>query len=161
MRFRDTTHEIAPLKNYAKANGIDFHRLAALADATKGVTFETLCERAENGASTDEELIGRRLVPASNDWILIHDVLFIIGTGVSAWNCVICKHPTALYWGIRCKTRSIKVTLGKNGRGARGCGVLFYRPDIKKLAQIKRAAHLSLPCALRVFFAMSEGSISP
>lgn len=162
MRQHRTRHEVAPLRNYAKrTNGIDFHRLARLADTTKGVTFEKLCERAENGAVTDEELLSRQVVPASKDWITIQDVLFIVGTGVSAWNCVICKHPTALYWGIRAKSRSMNVTLDRNGRGARGCGVLFYRPDIQKLAQIKRAAHLSLPCALKVFFAISEGHITP
>lgn len=157
-RFSSTRHECAPLRNYEKANGIDYHRLAILADATAGVTFETLCERAENGAVTDAELLPA-LVPVTKDWILIHDVIFILGISLATWNSIIGKHPTELYFGIGAKTRSIKVKLGRGGKGARGCGVLFYRRDIQRLATIKRGARLSLHSALRVFCAMKQGKI--
>jgi hypothetical protein len=149
--------EAVRLANYSKANGLDFHRLAALADVSPGITFEKICERAENGAVTDAELLATTLRPASKDWILLHDVLDILRVCDGTWAGIICKHPTQTYWGIGAKSRSSKTQLGPGGKGARGCGALYYRADIEKLAKIKRNANLSLHCALRVFCAMKEG----
>lgn len=158
-RFTSTRHEVAPLHNYQKANGIDFRRLAKLADTTKGVTFEKLCERAENGASTDEELTAVNIRPATPDWLTIPDACKVLCVTSHTFAGQVHKHPTALYYGIGVKSRSTKLTVDKNGVGARGCGLLLYRPDCEKVAEIKRECGIGFVAALKVFCAMTEGRL--
>ena len=154
-------NDVAPLRNYRKANGLDFKRLEELANRSQGVTFDTVLRRAMNGITDEAKLAAPTVLPATKDWLTMTDACAILcakpGTLAGLWH----RHPTALYWGIRAKTRSMKVKLGPNGAGSRGCGVLLYRPDLERVMEIKRAARLSLTNALRVFQAITEGKLKP
>jgi hypothetical protein len=140
-------------------NGMDFQRIERLANQSHGVTFDTVLRRAMKGVTDETELMRPTILPPSENWITPDDCRRILRVGAGVWAGAIARHPTAIYWGIRAKTRSTLVKLDKNGKGARGCGALFYKPDIERLAQIKHEAHLSFATALKVFFAMSEGRL--
>jgi hypothetical protein len=146
------------MKICTNANGLDFRALAQLAQR-RGITFEKILERAESGITDPEQLARPSLLPATKDWITIDDACRILCIQAGSWNSAIGQHPTARYWGVRAKSRSTKLTLGDKGQGARGCGILFYRPDVERIQRIKREAHISFTSALKVFYAMSEGKI--
>ncbi len=156
---QERTRDAIRLENYRKANGLDFQRLEELANTSQGVTFDIVLRRAMNGVTDEDELARPSMIPATPDWLTIPDACAVLcakpGTLAGIWH----KHPTALYWGIRAKTRSTKVKLERHGKGARGCGLLLYRPDLERVMEIKRAAGLSLTNALRVFCAESEGKL--
>lgn len=160
-RWAETRHDIAPLSNYEKANGLDFHRIAALADAN-GIAFEKICERAENGASTDAELIGRSLLPPTRDWITITTACSIVGVTIGTWASAMtyrCDSEHAHYYGVRAKSRSQTKTIGPNGEGVRGCGVLLYRADIERIQHIREAVGVRFTTALKIFDAEKAGRI--
>jgi hypothetical protein len=138
------------MKICTNANGLDFRALAQLAQR-RGITFEKILERAESGITDPEQLARPSLLPATKDWITIDDACRILCIQAGSWNSAIGQHPTARY--------STKLTLGDKGQGARGCGILFYRPDVERIQRIKREAHISFTSALKVFYAMSEGKI--
>jgi hypothetical protein len=153
--------EAVRLANYRKANGLDFHKLAALADAN-GVAFEIVCKRAENGASTDAELIGRSLLPETHDWIKIDTACGILGIAIHTWASAMTYRAggyTAHYYGIRAKSRSQHLTIGPNGEGVRGCGVLLCRVDIERVRHIQKATGIQFTTALKVFDAEKAGRL--
>ena len=147
------------LKNYEKANGLDFRRLAELADASVGVTFDTVLRRALKGVTDEAELARASILPATPDWLTIDDACKVLCVTPHTFAGQVHRHPTALYYGIRAKSRSTLKTLEKNGKGARGCGLLLYRPDCEKVAEIKRECGIGFVAALKVFCAMSEGRL--
>lgn len=151
--------EAAPLRNYRNANGLDFRRLAELANNSHGVTFDTVCARALKGITDEAELTRASILPATADWITIDDACKILHVSTHTWAQASNLHPTAIYWGVRAKTRSTKVKLEKGGKGSRGCGVLLYRPDIEKIQKIKREARISFLASLKVFHATAEGRL--
>lgn len=153
--------EAAPLKNYRNANGLDFRRLAELADASKGVTFDTVMRRALKGVTDEAELVRVNILPATADWLAIPDACAVMCVTPHTFAGQVHKHPTALYYGIRVKSRSTKLKVNKNGVGARGCGLLLYRPDCEKVAEIKRQCRIGFVAALKVFCALSEGRLNP
>ena len=129
-------------------NGIDYDNLAEMAETSR-VSFETLCKRAERGlplAHTEEQ---------SPDWVGYQEAAKILRTSYGHLAGVFTSKEMELeYWGIKWKTRSLVKPQGK-----RGCGVLFYKPDLIVVANIKKYTHMSIMNALRVYQAMEGGHI--
>ena len=124
-------------------NGIDYDRLALMA-AEESIPFDKLCERAENGQPL------RSLVKPDEEWIDYQTASNILCSTINAMaGNLTHPHAEVEYWGIQWKSRS-KLKDGAK----RGCGVLFNRYDIQRVAQIKRAAGIGTLTALRVFEAI-------
>ncbi len=151
--------EAIRLANYERANGLDFRRLAEIADASIGVTFDTVMRRALKGVTDEDELTRAAILPATPDWLTITDACKVLCVTPHTFAGQVHRHPTALYYGIRAKSRSTLKTLEKNGKGARGCGLLLYRPDLEKVAEIKRECGIGFVAALKVFCALAEGRL--
>ncbi len=147
------------LQNYQNANGLDFRRLAKLADTSIGVTFDTVMRRALKGVTDESELTRCAVLPATPDWITVRDTCALLHIAPRTWAQMANSHPTAIYYGIRAKSRSTTKKLDKSGNGARGCGVLIFRPDIEKLNSIRKECGIGFSAAMKVFFALTEGRL--
>lgn len=124
---------------------IDYEKLANMS-AVEGVPFEKLCERAEKGRPL------RNLVAPTEEWIDYREAAKVINCQYGSIASYFTDDRAEVdYWGIEWKTRSTNpnVKFGK-----RGCGVLFKRSDVERVAQIRRAAGISTAAALRVFEAL-------
>lgn len=125
------------------AQNIDYLHLARIAKKEQ-IPFEKLCERAETGRPL------RTLVAPDEEWITYQETADILCSTITAMaGNFTHPHAEIEYWGIQWKSRS-KLKDGAK----RGCGVLFYRYDIQRVAQIKRAAGIGTLTALRVFEAI-------
>jgi len=131
---------------------IDYNHLAELEKKT-GVPFDLLCERAENGATSDDELISRLGIhPPTDTWLLHWQACAVLGINKAAFYGAIARNGH--YSGIQWKSRSKVKSTGK-----RGCGVLFHRDDLEQLRHIKVTADIAWPAAAKVFHAMQRGDI--
>ena len=157
----------------ATVAGIDYARIAKLAN-DNGVPFERLARRAERGAITDDELFGTSLRRPSENWLTLDMLENAIGMSKSVQISAGLKLEKATgiaYFGCAWKSRSRKqpgqrrdpLNVGKPGAGSgigrRGCGVLLYKPDLMRLAEIRRAVGLSWINAGRVMIAMKKGAL--
>jgi len=129
-------------------NGIDYDDLARRAETSR-VPFHILCKRAEKGQPIENTL------SPDPDWVDYHDAAKIVGCRYHTLAGTLTDPTVEIeYWGIKWKSRS-KV----NPKSKRGCGVLFYKPDLVVIANIRKYAHLSIKSALKVFQAMEGGHI--
>ena len=127
---------------------IDYTYLASIAE-TGRTSFEVLCARAERGEPIHP-------IEKDPEWVSYHEAADILNTTYATLAGVFtsprCQLP---YHGIHWKTKS------KNNpkEGKRGCGVLFYKPDLVVIANIRKHTRFQLLTALRVFEAMERGLI--
>jgi len=152
LNTRNHQHVIPGGRPNSLIRTIDYNHLAELERRT-GVPFDLLCERAENGATSDDELISRIGVhPPTDTWLLHWQACAVLGIKPQSFYCSISRNGH--YSGVRWKSRS-----RVNSNSKRGCGVLFHRADLERLRHIKTSAQINWTAAAKIFHAMQRGLI--
>lgn len=128
---------------------INYHRIAKLAERN-GANFERQCKRAEEGAQTEEDLLGSCVRPATFDWLTTPQAAEYLSMTYSTFVSTLMDGELD-YFGIRYHSRSRVKT---NAR--RGCGVLYSRADLVEVARIRQVLNSSQIAALRVFQAKGK-----
>jgi hypothetical protein len=127
-------------------NGVDYTKIASIAEQS-GISYDALCKRAERGE--------RLLVETSHDWVDYRGAADILCVQYHSLAGQLSQKCELEYFGIEWKSRSMNKAI----QGKRGCGVLFKRSDLERVAEIRVGAHLGLFAALKVFQAMKQGRI--
>lgn len=129
---------------------IDYDHIASLAK-DNGANFEHLCKRAEEGAWTDEELLGSTIRQPDERWLTTPQAAERVSMTYSTFVSTLMGGDLN-YFGIRHRSRS---RIKPNAR--RGCGVLYDRYDLDEIVRIRRILKSSNMAALRVFQAKRKG----
>lgn len=127
-------------------NGVDYTKVAAIADQT-GISYNVLCKRAERGE--------RMLLEVDDNWVDYRGAADVLSVQYHSLAGQLSQKCEIEYFGIEWKTRS----MNNAKEGKRGCGVLFKKADLERVAEIRAGAHLGLFAALKVFQAMKQGRI--
>lgn len=131
---------------------IDYQQLARLA-TDNGINFELLCKRAENGARSETELLGKSPRQPTADWFTTPQAAERLSMTYSTFVSTLMGGDLD-YYGIAYRSRS-----RVKAHGRRGCGVLYSRVDLDEIVRLRKAIGSSTIAALRVFQAKRKGLI--
>lgn len=125
----------------------DYAALATMSDAF-GVDFDVLAKRLEDGGKSVED-IRRGLARARrkpDEWVQIDEAARMV-PGLKEVSHLIRTAPR----------RKLNSRLGATS--PRGCGWLWYVPDLADLMKIKRECAVSLTAAIRIQEAKHRGAL--